>query len=341
MDYRLFRLLSLCLLFVIVAGCGLQAPATAPTPDTNATVNAAVAATEAAKAGMQSTIDAAVASTVIALPTPALPPSPTPVDTMTLSEEELAVIIDQSVNDAITAYDQASTTAGTATSNGAVTQEEVDELYYAYAYAEEEINAALALSEEYLSLYYDLASETVNLLIAVEEDLNTMAEAVSTATDAVVEMGQALASGQEVRSDAISELQSQTQDAANQAQQVKDKLGNWNTNVKGDIENRGDKFTTFQPDHIASDRRGTLQLAQDYFAEVRTVLQGGGKITLDQMNTIAQLGANAGASLKSLGGPEMLDLSSRIDGMTRQISRGELPQARQGLGDLERSIPRR
>jgi hypothetical protein len=59
------------------------------------------------------------------------------------------------------------------------------------------------------------------------------------------------------------------------------------------------------------------------------------------MTRIAQLGSNASNSLSRIGGPEMQNISERFDGMIRQISRGELPQARSGLSDLERSIPRR
>ena len=61
----------------------------------------------------------------------------------------------------------------------------------------------------YLDIYYDLASETVVLFEAVEQDLSAMAEAAATATDLLVEMGQSLAAGQEIRADTITQLQDQ------------------------------------------------------------------------------------------------------------------------------------
>lgn len=343
MKNRFYRFPPVFLIIILLAtGCNFSAPTpSSPVPDVDATVKAAVDATEAAKSSMQTAIEVSVAQTTTALPPAILPPTPTPVDGMTLSEEELAALIDQSVNEAITAYELAATTTSSATSDGTLTQEEIDAAAFAYAYADDEIEAAMALAATYLDLYYDLASETVVTLEAVEQDLSAMAEVALTTTDLLVEMGQSLAAGQEIRAEAITQLQDQAQTAAGQAQEIKDAAGTWNTGFKEDLESRTDKFSNIQPDQVAGDRRGSLQLATDYFNEVRSILQGGGRITTEQMTRIAQLGSNASNSLRGVGGPEMQNISERIDGMTRQISRGELPQARSGLGELERSIPRR
>jgi hypothetical protein len=156
-----------------------------------------------------------------------------------------------------------------------------------------------------------------------------LAEASATATDLLVEMGLSLATGLAIRSEVITQLQDLAQVAATQAQEIKDAVIDWESGFKGGLESRADKFINIQPDQVAGDRRDSLQLATDYRNEVRSILQGGGKITLFQMTRITQMGANASNSLRGVGGPEMQNLSSRIDGMTRQISRGELPPGTQ------------
>ena len=109
-------------------------------------------------------------------------PSPTPVDAYTLSEEELAAIIDQSVNEAISAYETATAATQQAYQDGSLSSEELEAAYYAYAYAEDEIEAALALADEYLALYAELGEETIALLTAIEEDLSAMASAAEAAS---------------------------------------------------------------------------------------------------------------------------------------------------------------
>ncbi len=120
-------------LFIILLIIALSACRSAqPTPDTQATVNAAIAATGTAQASLQATIDAAVKATVTAAPTPT--PS---VQYVTMSEEELAALIDQAVAEAITATQQCSTATTTATADGAVTQEEVNTVQVYLVDAEE------------------------------------------------------------------------------------------------------------------------------------------------------------------------------------------------------------
>ncbi|NPV87368.1 MAG: hypothetical protein HPY45_15320 [Anaerolineae bacterium] len=336
--------------FLASAGCTYQrvTPTTAPTPDVNATVNAAVAATEAAQVMMQATIDQAVQSTASLIPTSVITavivitpiPSPTPVDAYTLSEEELAAIIDQSVNEAISAYETATAATQQAYQDGSLSSEELEAAYYAYAYAEDEIEAALALADEYLALYAELGEETIALLTAIEEDLSAMASAAEAASATLNEIYANVQAGVQVTQQNIEQLQQQVEQAAANAQQMHEQAGAWQTTVKNEISRFEQQFGSLQPNQIAADRLGSIQMCKDYLATVRSALQDN-KLTRDEMNVIAQLGANASASVKQFQAPEMANLANKIEGMTHQLSRGELPQARGGLGEIERSIPRR
>ena len=142
----------------------------------DAQVQTAIAETAQAEATFQVAVDQAVEATVVAMP-----PTPTSqpmVDPYTLTEEELAELID-ACDEAATAYEEASNATTQATSDGTYTEEEInDSMYYVY-----DAEAAIAYTEELLAMYYDLygtyASETIDLLYAVEDDLEELAYAMT------------------------------------------------------------------------------------------------------------------------------------------------------------------
>ena len=80
--------------------------------------------------------------------------------------------------------------------------------------------------------------------------------------------------------------------------------------------------------------------AYTYLESVKVAFQDQ-KISINEMTLIAQLGANAKASLEAQGEPGLQILGTSIDGLTRQISRGYWPQARGGLGSFEGALPQR
>ena len=76
------------------------------------------------------------------------------------------------------------------------------------------------------------------------------------------------------------------------------------------------------------------------FQYVDTVREGlvDGKITQLELTNIAQLGANAGTGLKTHGSPQLQELSRSIDTITAQLARGQVPQAKAGVGNLEAAL---
>ena len=61
-------------------------------------------------------------------------------------------------------------------------------------------------------------------------------------------------------------------------------------------------------------------------------------ISSAELANIAQLGANASASLNAQGGPQLQQLSGSINDITAQLARGQAPQAQANLGNLEASL---
>jgi hypothetical protein len=93
-----------------------------------------------------------------------------------------------------------------------------------------------------------------------------------------------------------------------------------------------------QPTQIASDRLGAIQSAITYVETTRSGLADG-VVSAGELSSIAQAGANASASIQAHGGPQLQGVAGSIDGLTAQIARGELPQAKGGLDSIEASLP--
>jgi len=339
--------------FVVAAAACASVVPTA-TPDTQATVDAAVVATGTAQAAVQATIDAAVEATDVAEPTPAPAdadaeseasdtptPTPAPADGETaasepaeVSEEELAVMIDEAVADAVVATEDCTDATAQAAADAAITQEELEMMAAYLAEAE----AAIAYADELAALYYDsygeLATETIALLLAIEEDLSSMAETLATIDTLLQEISTAIEQGSGLAEQTLAQLESAAQAASAVAADVQAQSQGWLPALQAEMEDRVTAALAVQPDNVATNRRAALQSAFEYLEAVRGGLADG-SVSQDELAIIAQLGANAAAGLSAQGGAQLGALSGSIEDITAQIARGQVGQARAGLGDLE------
>lgn len=83
-----------------------------------------------------------------------------------------------------------------------------------------------------------------------------------------------------------------------------------------------------------------MQSAMEYVNGVRGGLADGA-ISRGELSDIAHKGANASASIKAHGGPQLKPIGDSIDAMAGKIARGELPQVQKELPTLESSLRRR
>jgi hypothetical protein len=318
------------LLIVIVALTACTQSAT-PTVGIDAQVQTAIAATAAASATFQAAVNQAAQATVSALP-----PTPTPgpsVDSYSLTEEELAGLIDQAVDEALAASDQAYAATTESTSDGTITS---DEAYSTTTYVYD-AEAAVAYAEELMNEYYDLygdyASEAIDSLNAIDSDL----EDISASLD---EISTVLEQGADAATAAIDQLNAAVSDTQAQVADAQAAAQDWTAKVQTGIQQREDQLLSLAPTEIPDSREAALQQIFTYLDTVKSAL-GDNKISPDELNQIAQLAANARAGILAHGGPELQNLLGGMDGLTRQLARGEWPQARQGLGGFERSLPQR
>jgi hypothetical protein len=313
------------------AGAAAEATQTAEA-DLAAAVDAAVEATGTAEAELTATASTAVQEQPTAVPVEAPPPTPT-VDTSTLSEEELAALIDAAVAEAVAATEAATTAMDAAASDGTITYDENVTVEVVLVGAEEAIALAEALIVAYDDIYGAYASETLGTLEEIEEDLNTIAEGIEL-------MMQIVEQGDEVASAAIEQILAAVEVADVSAAEIQAQSEGWLEALQAELENRAAAALAVQATEIASDRQGAIQSALNYVETVRSSLADNA-ISQSEMSAIALAGKNASASLGAQGGPQLQNLAGSIDALTAQIARGELPQAKGSLGALESSVPRR
>jgi hypothetical protein len=299
--------------------------------DLAAAVDAAVQATSTAEAALTATASAAAQEQPTAVPVEA-PPTPT-VDASTLSEEELAALIDAAVAEAVAATEEATTAMDTAASDGTITYDETVTVEVVLVGAEEAVAAAESLIAAYYDIYGLYASETLGALEEIEEDLDTIAGSIEL-------MVQILEQGSDAASVAMEQILTAVEAAAVSVAGIQAQSEGWLEALQAELENRASTALAVQATEIASDRQGAIQSTLQYVETVRSSLADN-VISQGELSAIALAGANASAGLKAQGGPQLQNLTGSIDALTTQIARGQLPQAKGGLGALEASVPRR
>ena len=362
MNRSLFLAVAVTSLLVAALGCGLGTPAEAP--DTQATIDAAIAASSTAQANVEATVDAAVQATAAAgadtqatadvqvgtqataeaetqataQATNVAAPTPTPAaEYVTLTEEEMAALIDQSVTEAVAAMETASAATADAVADSTLTAEEAEVMELYVMAAEEAIVIAEELINAYYGLYADLAYETLYLLEDIEDDLATMADYAVLMATTLEENSETIEQGLALAEETITQLQHTARLAYTVASEAHVRSQEWRTNLPSELEGRAANALAVPPNQVATDRLGALVSAFQYVDGTRGALSDN-RITQSELANIAQLGANASASLEAHGGPQLQQRSGSIDGITQKIARGQWSQARTGLGDLERSL---
>jgi hypothetical protein len=319
---------------VILSACGTP-PAT---PYTDDLVNTAVAGTQQAQALAQATVNATVLTAMPTTPTP----GPT-VEYTSLTEEELAALIDQAVADAITATEQTTTAVTTTTSDDTVTSEEVVYVYDYYYQAEYYMDYAEELLNEYYNLYADLAEEMIVELNTIEAQLTQMNTTLSSIDSSLQQISTTLDQGLAVAEETIAQLETAAQTAQTNAQELKAQAQDMMSQLQLDQDGRVQDISQIQPNNIPADRVSSLQTAFE-FLDAAKLSMGDNKLSHEELMSLAQLGANAQAGLQTFGGndgPDLSQFNGKFSEITGQLARGQMPQARGNLDAFERSLGNR
>ena len=327
-------------LVIILSACGVQQPSVTEAPDVEATVNAAVEATVVAEIVIQATIDAAVQATADAAPEPTQAPTPVTTDYEQVSEEELAEMIDQAVNAAIADSQQASEATQEVTSDGTVTQEEINYVYEYYYGMDEAIALAYELLDSYYYYYGDLAYAYLDLFYAVEEDLSALVVYAAELDAALQDVYTALETGVALADANLAQLETTSQNIQATVLETQSHIVGVVDTVTAQIEDRQNAIMSIQPDNIPTGLPETLQFGFQYLDTVRDAI-GDHQITRDELTSIAQLGANASAGFSQFGKPEhsqLPDMMQGSGGVTANLAGGNNFQAQNNLGNFESSL---
>lgn len=345
-------LTSILMIFSLAACSGAKT-----TPDASATISAAVQATTSAQAAIDAAVKATTAAqsaaaqptaastptaqpsvvvkqtvvvTVIAPTATPKPATPVPtVNAVSMTEEELAALIDKAVQEAVAATTTATTTTATYAADGTLTTQEVAALLASSTAAQTEISQALALAQSYYDLYAQIATDTLATLQAIEQDLNSMSQSMA-------QMTQILSQGQATAQAALTQLQATATKAQTAAQNAQTKEKNWAKTVQTELDNRANAALNVQPNNVPTDLKGAVANVNTYIDTVRNAT-GDNKISKTELGAISQAGANANAGLSKFGGTEFSGLSTAINTTTKQAARGETQKAKASLSGLDTS----
>lgn len=340
-------------LFVVVIGlffftaCGGRtepAPAPVDEVDVQATVDAAIQATATAEAQLQEVVDTAVSAavddavadaleaTAEAMSTP-IPPE----EIATMSEEELAALIEQIVADAAVATESYADATTQATADNTVTTAEVQTIEI-YVYGAEE---AIALAEEMLYLYNDLYADltyaAINDMDALIAELDELNQNLTEIVIVLDEINTTLASGLALAEETIAQLETAAANAMTQAVAAQTQAQAWQQLVQAEIANRTVSLDSIQPQMVAATRQEAINQTVSYLTTVQNAFSDEA-LSLAELNAIAQMSADTVASLQSQGGPQLQTLAAGIDAATMQMAAGNLNGALVSLNDVNNLV---
>ncbi|MBL6966090.1 MAG: hypothetical protein ISR60_06010 [Anaerolineales bacterium] len=323
---QLFILILIALVFTSLA-CSLSSLTGGQAEDTQATIDAAIAATATAQAELETQINEAVDEAMQELEE----------EYLLMTEEEFNQALDEAIAEATAATEQTVYYVEEASSDGALTQEEIEQIeYYAY-YADDLIYLAEDMIYAYYGMYAELAYETIYLLEAIEDDLSQMAYAMTEITELTVAAAETLAAGMEVRQETIDGIITAAQGTSEYLQNITPEWQSWADAIQGDRETRLQGVQEIAANFIPEDRLAALNETINFADAVRNAL-GDYSISQTELFNIAQFGANAIAGLQAHGGPQLQELAGNIDNITNNLALGQTPHAINNLGALEGSI---
>jgi hypothetical protein len=333
MKKSILLLLTFAVLTVL-AGCDLSVSTTAQNPQ--ATIDAAVAATGNAQAAIQAAVEATVAaqatamvstatSTPVVVTATAGPASPTATMASeayaTMSEAELAAVVNQAVAEAMAAADQYSTAASATTADNTVTPEEVQTVEVYYAGTEEAIKAAEDLLAMYSSLYAATAEASLTELQAIEQSLTEVSAGVTELNAQLTEINSTLEQGLTLAETTITQVQTTAQTVSAQAQTAQGQLQAWQV--------------AHQPAGAATGGNPQAALQSVFeFTQAGQEILADNQLTPAELTALAQLGSAAGANLGASGAPQLQELTGLIETISGHAGAGNLAEVQTGLDQL-------
>ena len=325
-NYRI--ILTMLALAASLIACGAPASGNA--------VNTAVAGTQQSQALAQATVNS---NTLTAMPPTATPGAP--VEYVTMTEEQLTELINQSVDAAVAATEQTTSAVTQTTSDGTMTTDEVTYVYSYYYASEQAIEQAETAINAYNQEYVDLANQMITELNGIQTELNQMNSTLNSINTSLQEISSTLSQGLTLAQDTINQLNAAAQQAQQNANQLKSQAQNLSSALKADQQSRLDQISQVKPNNVPTDKLSALQSGFQFIDAANSAMSDN-KLTSSELMNLAQLGANAQAGFQQFGrggsGPDLSQFSGKFGEITDQLALGQMPQARTNLSSLQTSL---
>lgn len=297
----------------------------------DATIQAATAATQTAQAEINNMVSESVSDTLTAIPTP------TPIVFDQMTEEDLATAVEESTDEAVSAAEEASEYTDSVLADGELTQEEVKELCYLYYWSIDEIEQALYLVDMYYELYDELLESAIFGLESIDDELQEILEVSQSILAYLDDISELISKGEQIAQDSKDQIQDFSHSISAHIDNISIQLPEWKQSRKDEFDLIVEQALSTIPDTVADTRRGALSLAKEYIDGIKSAI-GDGRFSLDELQALSQLGANAAASLDQFG-KEFASIPDMINGLTSSFAMGQLPQINAGIGSLQGAIP--
>ena len=267
-----------------------------------------------------------------------LPDTPSPEPTIAyrkLAEADLALLIHQTIGEGDAAVKASSMVMMAAMSDNRLTEEEIAEALIHMQTLQSESRFAQELIGIYTDQYGELADETMDLLLLINENLTEITTSSNEVSTILKENKKTLSAENnplEIVWDAI----------VNQSAAVNEQAGSWVSDVQAQIEAREKFYANTQPQLglVAYNRIDAFTQAHD-FLDMFTAALSDEKLSSAELAEISQLAATAKSSLYNTGDHQLFTFAQQINNLSRQASRGEWTQASSGLVELKLSLPSR
>jgi len=252
-------------------------------------------------------------------------------DYYTLTQEELIAMITTTVNEAVGAAEIVANECITSTTDGELTNEEVAAVQGYQVSADEALASAQKLTTAYMQIYGEYATEMLDAINQIDGDLAAMSTNLQ-------EISSILAQGAQAATASVDQL--------NQAADLIRERINTALDMTGQLENMTPVVLAMQEENAlnmasnldADNRAQALEYTRDFSTALRQSMSDR-KISPEELDRIAQLGAEARFALLKFDLGEEGGISTLLDQLVSLAARGEYPRIIPALDEFDQALP--
>ncbi|RME51601.1 MAG: hypothetical protein D6790_19740, partial [Caldilineae bacterium] len=210
----------------------------------------------------------------------------------------------------------------------------------------------IAYAEELLATYYqeygNASQEVLAELAAIEEDLAAIAENTAAMAQSLAEMEQALNAGLALAEESIAQLEAAAQSAYATLEQAQAQADALRAAIQAASTDAGSAppasvqdfsaiLAGVQAQEIVQDPAAAVRQAQNY-AQIAAAALADGALDAQEMQAIAQVGANVVASMEQQAAPPYQALARQVETVNQALARGDMAAAQQELARMENQL---